>query len=131
MPNINAWAPAELAWGLAATSMGLVRTDHEFHAVRFLLGTADCVPSRHDRLYRVTAYRNRHRHTCSDGARILRSAGWPLRRIGKARPLGSTVAVAGYLEASSRALARVHTEGGLHDRRCGLQSRLWLPDTLL
>ena len=46
--------------------------------------------------------------------RILRRAGWPLRRIGKPRPLGSTVAVAGYLEVSSRALARVHTAGGLH-----------------
>ncbi|WP_354115922.1 acyl-homoserine-lactone synthase [Bradyrhizobium sp. LA7.1] len=46
--------------------------------------------------------------------RILRRAGWPLRRIGKPRPLGSTVAVAGYLEVSSGALARVHTAGGLH-----------------
>jgi acyl homoserine lactone synthase len=46
--------------------------------------------------------------------RILRRAGWPLRRIGKPRPLGSTVAVAGYLEVSSPALARVHTAGGLH-----------------
>lgn len=46
--------------------------------------------------------------------RILRRAGWPLLRIGKPRPLGSTVAVAGYLEVSSRALARVHTAGGLH-----------------
>jgi N-acyl-L-homoserine lactone synthetase len=46
--------------------------------------------------------------------RILRRAGWPLRRIGKPRPLGSTVAVAGYLEVSSIALARVHTAGGLH-----------------
>jgi acyl homoserine lactone synthase len=46
--------------------------------------------------------------------RILRRAGWPLRRIGKPRPLGSTVAIAGYLEVSSRALARVYTEGGLH-----------------
>jgi acyl homoserine lactone synthase len=46
--------------------------------------------------------------------RILRRAGWPLRRIGKPRPLGSTVAVAGYLEVSSRALARVLTAGGLH-----------------
>ncbi|QND72913.1 acyl-homoserine-lactone synthase [Tardiphaga robiniae] len=45
--------------------------------------------------------------------RILRRAGWPLRRIGKPRPLGSTVAVAGYLEVSSQALARVHTGGGL------------------
>ena len=45
--------------------------------------------------------------------RILRRAGWPLRRIGKPRPLGSTVAVAGYLEVSSSALARVSTAGGL------------------
>ncbi|WNV11804.1 acyl-homoserine-lactone synthase [Tardiphaga sp. 709] len=45
--------------------------------------------------------------------RILRRAGWPLRRIGKPRPLGSTVAVAGYLEVSSQALARVHAAGGL------------------
>ena len=45
--------------------------------------------------------------------RILRRAGWPLQRIGKPRPLGSTVAVAGYLEVSSLALARVHTAGGL------------------
>ena len=30
-----------LTWGLAATSMGLVRTDHEFYTVRFLLGTAE------------------------------------------------------------------------------------------
>ena len=45
--------------------------------------------------------------------RILRRAGWPLRRIGKPRPLGSTVAVAGYLEVSFHALARVQAAGGL------------------
>jgi acyl homoserine lactone synthase len=53
--------------------------------------------------------------------RILRRAGWPLRRIGKPRPLGSTVAVAGYLEVTSRALARVHTAGGLRG------PVLWVP----
>jgi N-acyl-L-homoserine lactone synthetase len=45
--------------------------------------------------------------------RILRRAGWPLRRIGKARPLGDTLAVAGYLEISARALACVYSAGGL------------------
>jgi N-acyl-L-homoserine lactone synthetase len=45
--------------------------------------------------------------------RILRRAGWPLRRIGKPHSLGNTLAVAGYLEISSQALARVHTAGGL------------------
>ncbi|KJC45260.1 acyl-homoserine-lactone synthase [Bradyrhizobium sp. LTSP857] len=45
--------------------------------------------------------------------RILRRAGWPLRRIGRPRCLGKTQAVAGYLEISSQALARVHTAGGL------------------
>lgn len=39
--------------------------------------------------------------------RILRRAGWPLRRVGKARPLGNTTAVAGYLEVSSDALDRI------------------------
>lgn len=46
--------------------------------------------------------------------RILRRAGWPLRRIGKPHPLGSTLAVAGYLDVSTLALARVQTAGGLH-----------------
>jgi N-acyl-L-homoserine lactone synthetase len=45
--------------------------------------------------------------------RILRRAGWPLRRIGKARPLGDTLAIAGYLEISARALACVYSAGGL------------------
>lgn len=45
--------------------------------------------------------------------RILRRAGWPLRRIGKPRSLGNTLAVAGYLEISTQALTRVHTAGGL------------------
>ncbi|SDS80987.1 acyl-homoserine-lactone synthase [Bradyrhizobium canariense] len=45
--------------------------------------------------------------------RILRRAGWPLRRIGKPRALGSTLAVAGYLEVSIDSLARVRGAGGL------------------
>jgi N-acyl-L-homoserine lactone synthetase len=47
--------------------------------------------------------------------RILRRAGWPLRRIGKPRALGSTLAVAGYLEVSIEGLARVRAAGGLRD----------------
>jgi len=46
--------------------------------------------------------------------RILRRAGWSLRRIGKPRALGSTLAVAGYLEVSIESLARVRAAGGLH-----------------
>lgn len=45
--------------------------------------------------------------------RILRRAGWSLRRIGKPCALGSTLAVAGYLEVSIESLARVRATGGL------------------
>jgi N-acyl-L-homoserine lactone synthetase len=45
--------------------------------------------------------------------RILRRAGWSLRRIGKPRALGSTLAIAGYLEISIESLARVRAAGGL------------------
>lgn len=45
--------------------------------------------------------------------RILRRAGWPLRRIGKPCALGSTLAVAGYLETSIESLARVRSAGGI------------------
>jgi N-acyl-L-homoserine lactone synthetase len=45
--------------------------------------------------------------------RILRRAGWSLRRIGTPRALGSTLAVAGYLEVSIESLARVRAAGGL------------------
>lgn len=45
--------------------------------------------------------------------RILRRAEWSLRRIGKPRTLGSTLAVAGYLEVSIESLTRVRAAGGL------------------
>lgn len=45
--------------------------------------------------------------------RILRRAGWPLRRIGKPRALGNTMAVAGYLEVSVESLTLVRSAGGL------------------
>jgi acyl homoserine lactone synthase len=45
--------------------------------------------------------------------RILRRAGWPLRRIGKPRALDNTLAVAGYLETSIESLARVRIAGGV------------------
>jgi acyl homoserine lactone synthase len=45
--------------------------------------------------------------------RILRRAGWPLRRIGKPHALGNTLAVAGYLDVSAESLARVRSAGGL------------------
>lgn len=43
--------------------------------------------------------------------RILRRAGWPLRPIGRPRPLGNTVALAGYLEVSPDALVRIRSAG--------------------
>lgn len=45
--------------------------------------------------------------------RLLRRAGWPLRRIAEPKPLGSTRAVAGYLEVSRESLGRVCRSGGL------------------
>lgn len=43
--------------------------------------------------------------------RILRRAGWVLRSIGKPRPLGNTMALAGYLEVSTDALERIRSAG--------------------
>jgi N-acyl-L-homoserine lactone synthetase len=45
--------------------------------------------------------------------RILRRVEWPLDRIGKPRPVGKTMAVAGYLEVSAQALRRLRVGGGL------------------
>jgi acyl homoserine lactone synthase len=45
--------------------------------------------------------------------RILRRAAWPLRRIAEPRMVGSTRAVAGYLEVSAEALASVRRAGGI------------------
>ncbi|UFX46466.1 MULTISPECIES: acyl-homoserine-lactone synthase [Bradyrhizobium] len=53
--------------------------------------------------------------------RILRRAGWPLRRVGAPSKIGSTVAVAGYLATSAEILARLREAGGL----CG--PVLWEP----
>lgn len=57
--------------------------------------------------------------------RILRRAGWPLRRIGKPCALGSTLAVAGYLETSNESLARIRSGGGLQG------PVLWAPVALV
>jgi N-acyl-L-homoserine lactone synthetase len=45
--------------------------------------------------------------------RILRRAGWTLRRIAEPRGLGNTLAVAGYLDVSIESLSRVRAAGGL------------------
>lgn len=47
--------------------------------------------------------------------RILRRAGWPLRRIGEPRVLGTTLAIAGYLEVSPDSLGRVRGAGSLKE----------------
>ncbi|WGR93009.1 acyl-homoserine-lactone synthase [Bradyrhizobium sp. ISRA443] len=46
--------------------------------------------------------------------RILRRAGWPLRRTGQPRRLGNTEALAGYLEVSTDCLMRVRDAGKIH-----------------
>ena len=45
--------------------------------------------------------------------RILRRAGWPLRRIGSLATIGNTVAVAGYLAISSEILTGLRKAAGL------------------
>ncbi|MBW7970170.1 acyl-homoserine-lactone synthase [Bradyrhizobium sp. BR 10289] len=45
--------------------------------------------------------------------RILRRAGWPLRRIGNPSTIGNTLAVAGYLEISRDSLASLRKAGCL------------------
>jgi N-acyl-L-homoserine lactone synthetase len=45
--------------------------------------------------------------------RILRRAGWPMRRISEPTALGNTNSVVGYLEVSLHALAAVRRAGGM------------------
>ena len=45
--------------------------------------------------------------------RILCRARWPLKRIGMPRPIGKTIAVAGYLEISEERLQLIRDAGGL------------------
>lgn len=45
--------------------------------------------------------------------RILRRAGWPLRRIGIPSTIGNTLAVAGYLQVSRDTLVSLRKAGGL------------------
>lgn len=45
--------------------------------------------------------------------RILCRARWPLKRLGAPRPIGKTIAVAGYLEVSRERLRDVREAGGL------------------
>ena len=45
--------------------------------------------------------------------RILRRAGWPLRRLGEPRTIGTTRALAGYLDISKDHLERIRSAGSL------------------
>ena len=56
--------------------------------------------------------------------RVLRRAGWILRRMGKPCRLGNTLAVAGYLEISIEILATIRSAGGISE------PVLWTPVTL-
>lgn len=51
--------------------------------------------------------------------RILCRARWPLKRLGAPRPIGKTIAVAGYLEVSRERLSCVREAGGLGERAIG------------
>lgn len=53
--------------------------------------------------------------------RILRRANWPLRRIGQPRPIGETLALAGYLEISPEALFRLRQAASIRG------PVLWMP----
>ncbi|MBG6145934.1 acyl homoserine lactone synthase [Labrenzia sp. EL_142] len=53
--------------------------------------------------------------------RILRIAGWPLERIGSPKPIGNTMALAGYVEVSTDILERFRERGG------DQQPVLWAP----
>lgn len=53
--------------------------------------------------------------------RILRRAGWPLRRIGVMKIIGSTTAISGMLEVSFEALDRIKAASGIRTRV------LWVP----
>jgi len=57
--------------------------------------------------------------------RILKRANWPLKRLGDAMTIGTTLAVAGALEVSPEALARVKQVGGINTRV------LWMPVPLV
>jgi N-acyl-L-homoserine lactone synthetase len=45
--------------------------------------------------------------------RILRRAGWPLERLGLARRIGNTIAIAGQLEVSERVLRQLEARASL------------------
>ena len=46
--------------------------------------------------------------------RILQRVGWPLRRLGRPRSIGSTLAIAGYLSISREILAHLSQTAGLN-----------------
>ncbi|WP_074816239.1 MULTISPECIES: acyl-homoserine-lactone synthase [Bradyrhizobium] len=45
--------------------------------------------------------------------RVLRRAGWPLERIASPRPIGATMALAGYLHDSDEVLATMYRQAGV------------------
>jgi acyl homoserine lactone synthase len=101
--SLNTWESSRFALDLQSdtpTTRGLALATYELFAGMIEFGL-----SRHlTEIVTVTDARME---------RILRRAGWPLRRIGKPRALGSTLAVAGYLETSIESLARVRSAGGI------------------
>ncbi|MDQ7250528.1 acyl-homoserine-lactone synthase [Dongia sedimenti] len=86
-------AAAERAAGLAAATYELFAGMIEFGLSRSLIDIVTVTDIRIER--------------------ILRRAGWPLRRIAEPYTLGNTKAVAGYLEVSLEALRSVRQAGGI------------------
>jgi acyl homoserine lactone synthase len=98
----------DLLPGAAETARGLATATYELFAGMIEFGLARSL------IYIVTV-------TDVRIERILRRAGWSLRRIAEPRTIGGTKAVAGYLEISAEALRSVRRAGGL-DRPV-----LWAP----
>jgi len=98
----------ELSPALSRSDNGLATATHELFAGMIEFGLSRSLTE----IVTVTDVRI---------VRILKRAGWPLRRLGDARTIGATLAVAGALEVSPEALMRVKRAGGIYSRV------LWAP----
>lgn len=87
---------------------GIAKATHELFAGMIEFGLSRCLTG----IVTVTDVRME---------RLLRRAGWPLRRIAEPQRIGTTQAVAGYLEVSPESLAQVRCRGGLKE------PVLWVP----
>lgn len=100
----NVWESSRFALDLPASAPkgagGIAVGTYELFAGMIEFGLSHCL---------------RHIVTVTDARmeRILQRAGWPLERLGEAHPIGSTRAVAGFLDVSAESLDAVRRNGGL------------------